>query len=311
MAHAPTDIQRQVEHFSFEDFVSKTNINEIILEEYRERVGNKNANILESEQDSRQKHYFQMRLKKGKWQESGLKNLKIIGNFNDSKNGTPASDYEMTDIFPSDDSTKSEDSVSRQSCSDELTDFQKEVKEMDFETFIRTTNVKDLVNTYVQTKVESKESNGNEFNDGLQYFDRLRKLSDEWNKDPLKHLFFTTCQCKRYRQFDDTSSQTDSIQTRDYASHCQSVDLNSNDVDMLDNSQHNSSAIRTKMAKLTTHEICDSEIIHILETSEANEENNSNAREYIENIISSIVLNVLVVYIYIYIFYLHRRYFDG
>lgn len=292
VSYTPTEFQRQVEQFSLADFVLKTNIKEVIQKEYRERVDNENVNISKSEMDKRLLHYYKYREVTRIWHEDGLKHLKLIDRENDSENGSQADKNELADLFSLEHPTNSQSSVRRQNSFDELTDFQKEVKEMDFATFVETTNIKDLVSKYLQEQFESGELTESKLNDGLKHFDRLRKHGHEWNEDPLKHLVFTTCKCKRYRQFEDKAIQTDSIQTKDHESQYQYVDFNLNDADMLDeiqDQQHKSSAITARMTSLTTHTICESEVIccqHIPDKSETNEHNSLDAGEFIENIIS-------------------------
>lgn len=72
-----TDIQQDVENFNFIEFITKTNIKEIIRNELCNLIGNQNA-ITDEDMSTRLQFYYRIRKDTRQWYETGLKNLTIV-----------------------------------------------------------------------------------------------------------------------------------------------------------------------------------------------------------------------------------------
>lgn len=72
----PSDFQREIIQLGFEDFVSLTNIKEIIQREHKKL--HYNHEISDEAMNKELKYYFKNRLSHNKWFECGLKHLKYL-----------------------------------------------------------------------------------------------------------------------------------------------------------------------------------------------------------------------------------------
>lgn len=268
---------------SFEEFATKTNIKEIIQKEYRERMMDENANIPIGEMNSRLLYYCDLRARTRDWHQSGLKHLKLIGSGSDQKFLTPdksgEAPAEPTNETVTRDKLDSSNSKSAkvQDDSFEPTDFQKQVIAMDFETFVNSTNVKDLVIQLFGKEFEgSKEITEEYMNFGLKRYNSLRKRPEKWHKNLLKFLQIkpVICECRQNKTFEDKSTQTDSVDTQDDDAQCHSLDFDENKNIESENVEEPQQILQRRMANLTTHVIVESTIIciqHISMTAESDE----------------------------------------
>lgn len=253
---------------SFEEFASKTNIKEIIQKEYRERIMDENANIPIGEMNSRLLYYCDLRARARDWHQSGLRNLKLIDSGSDQKSHTPDESGEApaeptNETVPGSKLDVRDDSFMP-------TDFQKQVIAMNFETFVNSTNVKDLVNQLIEKEFSGTEEFTSGTKEGFMNFSlkryySLRKRPETWHKNLLKFLQIkpVICECRQNKTFEDKSTQTDSVETQDDDAQCQSLDFDGNKTSESENIEQPQQILQTKLAKLTTHVIVESKIICI------------------------------------------------
>lgn len=195
-AHEPSDFQLEIGEMTFEEFVTKTNVKDIIESEYREYTGAAHALISNAKMKMHLELYDDLRKRPNDWHLHGLKNLKF--NERECRRRSAATPMESEP--------------------DEPSDFQKEVMAMDFQTFVRTTNAKKLVLRDFELRFGGKK----EFNDvclefGLNELDKLRKIPEKWTTTSLNNLKYNNSeflhrdvgiQCSMDAQNDQKSKQS-------------------------------------------------------------------------------------------------------
>lgn len=250
---------------NFEDFVNKTNIKQIILNEYRNDKQDINANIPDVEYTNRLIAYNEKRRFTRDWRRSGLKKLKLIDDEPKQNSDAPQQRIEdtTTPLVTVHDETcnRSELHTNRSAKLIQPNDFQKEIMAMDFEKFINQTNVKELVRKRYETDAEP-------LTEAIMDTELKRLYDERYNVKRfytglLNHLKILQCECQRNKTFKDKWTQTDVVRTQDDHAQCDAVDFNSSDVSESEENilLHDSNQLKLDM--LSVHEIMDSEIIQM------------------------------------------------
>lgn len=245
-----------------EDFVLKTNIKAIILDEYRKDVRDTNAELSDQEFTDRVLEYNLKRMDARKWNRSGLKDLKFIDVQQQSSGKVTLTTTTTTMNSKGKTSNRSQLNTNDKSHSNrsersmDSNDFQKEIMAMSYETFINETNVRELVRKNFENKTESLTEAAMEVE--LKNLNEQRFYFRRYHKCMLNHLKILKCGCRRNKTFEDKCTQTNMVELHDANAQCDSVEDDSNRI--VDQS-HNSSLSKLKM--LTVHEITESEIIQI------------------------------------------------
>lgn len=259
-----------------EDFVTKTNIKAIILEEYRNDIGDKNASVPDDEFSRRVMAYNSKRRDHRQWNRTGLKKLEFIDE-NESNQNSIAPQEIAPAIASTSAASNSNDKISNISQlnitdkshlnrSDKLiepNDFQKEIMSLNYETFINETNVKELV----RKKFEKSETEP--LIDDAAMETELKKLNEQryhfkrYHKGLLNHLKFLKCECRRNKTFDDKWTQTDMVRSQDAVSQSNLIEGSTNEITESTQDDQSHASCQSKLSMLTVHEITESEIIQI------------------------------------------------
>lgn len=246
-----------------EDFVLKTNIKDIILEEYRTQKKDLNANIADDEYTKQVLKYNEIRAKSRKWHRSGLKNLQFIDVIPEQKVAAQSGANTSTSTSAENDH-KPEMSdnahVKRSSVPNEPNDFQKEIISMDYEAFVNQTNVKELVRKSIEAANEPLTDAA--MDSQMKKLYGKRENFRRYHRSLLHHLKMLICECQRYKKFDKKSTQTDSI-----AIATQDADVQCDSVLQIAASVQSENSCQAKLNMLSVHEISEADIIQIVSST--------------------------------------------
>lgn len=270
----PNEFQLKVQNLNVEDFVVKTNIRQIVLEEYRKEVHDENANMPDEKMTKQLLDYNSKRMDSRQWKRTGLKNLKFTNENEPRPSSVKPQQRSVNASTPSTASNSGEkepngsqlniddeSQSNRSTKSIEPNDFQKEVMSMTYEAFINETNVKELVRKYVGSETEPLSDAAMEIE--LKNLDEQRNHLRRYRKGLLHHLKILKCECRRNKTFQDNWTQTDEIPSQDTEAQCDSLEGSSNEApEPVQNDQSHTSC-QSKLSLLTVHEITESEIIQI------------------------------------------------
>lgn len=212
----------------FDEFTTKTNIAELVLEEYRRKHNDENLNLSSEAMERHLKFYYHFRQRTDDWQRKCIKNLRFAHCKCTSDSGTLVEPSNDNHSGNSGDEPKKID----------LNDFQRKITALSAEDFIEQTNIKEIVsNEFHRMNGGKREMNENDMQIGLAYFEKLRSKPRSWHKTAMTHLVFKTCQCKREKQFAEKCMATDEIETREMETQCEMIDFQTNEI-----TDHNSQA---------------------------------------------------------------------
>ncbi|XP_031631157.1 uncharacterized protein LOC116345692 isoform X2 [Contarinia nasturtii] len=110
-----------------------------------------------------------------------------------------------------DDSKHSARSNSLNEIDGEPSEFQKEVIAMDYDTFVKQTNVSDLVKQDYQKQKGNQELKLQNLEFGLKFYFRFKNKPGNWKKwhrNSIKNLKYKTCECQRNKMYQNNSTQT-------------------------------------------------------------------------------------------------------
>lgn len=219
-SYSPSKFQKEILELNFEDFVSKTNINDLIQSDYRQLKNDENAQLSDAEMKSRLEFYYNFRERTREWYRNSIKNLKFLEC--DCKRNQ--CNVKSTDQINQ--TNESMISKSSKRSAVELTEFQKEIMAIDFETFVKVTNITDLVKRDFNRQFNgTKEITQKDIDWGLSQYDQRRKKPHTWVKNSLVDLKYIECKCKRNKQFVDKSIQTEQKECHDNGIQCCSMDF--------------------------------------------------------------------------------------
>lgn len=272
-SYTPSEFQLEILQLSFDEFISKTNIKDIIQKDYREKKNDEKVSLSDGAMHSRLEFYYDFRKRTREWHKNGIKNLKFI-ECECKRKSTGEQSRDVNNETHEKSNTKNQTKSSNQSETRfEPTEFQKEIMAMDFETFVNETNIRDLVTQDFGNQFKgSKRMLDTDMEFGLQQYDRFRKKPKKWSKNSLVHLRYKKCECKRNKKFEDKSVETDSKEVRDVEVQCCSVDFNTIVVHAADECQQSEPQHQPGTASLTLHGIYESQIIHVVYVSESDQE---------------------------------------
>lgn len=249
----PSDFQKDVQAMSFDEFVTRTNIKEIVKNTHFQGTND----IPEEDMDIKLKYYYSFRMQTGSWLKNAIRNLKYI----ECKCTGKPNDMSRTDSHQSmNGKTVNQSQINRTTSSSssriagfEPSEFQEEIIAMDFDTFVRETNVAQLVEKDFHTQfrgLKTFEETHLEF--GLRRYDELRRFPRKWHKNSLKNLKYKTCDCRRTKTFADKSTQTMEPTVQDVSVQC-STEIHGIET-------HNQT-VKEKLASLTIHRTVEPEIV--------------------------------------------------
>lgn len=168
---------------SFVDFITKTNIKQLVLEEYRKNRNDENLQVPTVVMHGQLEFYYEFRKRTREWQANCIKNLAYAHCkcTLDSGNATK--------------SKKTDPSVVNQ--------FQQEIMALSREAFINETNITEILPR-------------NFHHEHLDYYEKLRYHPEKWHNTLLTQLKFKTCDCKRKKEFKEKSTATHAaVKSRD------------------------------------------------------------------------------------------------
>ncbi|XP_055295613.1 uncharacterized protein LOC129565135 isoform X2 [Sitodiplosis mosellana] len=267
----PSDFQRAIQAMSYDEFLTRTNIKEIIKNAHFQGVND----IPEEDMDIKLKYYFDFRMQTSNWLRNAIRNLKYI----ECKcTGIPdelrLNEQQPTNSLNANQSrlprTSSSSSLSRRNDNNEPSEFQKEVIAMDFDAFVRETNIAQLVEQDFDEQFEGKkEFTSAHLEFGLKKYDELRKVHRKWHVNSLKNLKFKVCDCRRNKTFVDKSIQTvDQPKVQDAAVQ---YDDEFREIEEVQ-------ALKSRLASLAIHQPTEPEIVHAqneIESSDSSEVSSS------------------------------------
>lgn len=238
--YSPSNFQREILGLSFEDFITKTNIKDLILNEQRKMRSDENFVLQSAAMHPKLEFFYEHRKRTHEWHKNCLKNLefkqppvepqsepnrdqssdvnKNVATDKTAQNPTvPESQANTSKSKGTQDLAKKS---KKQKEVLKINDFQREVMALSYEAFINETNIRDIVERDFNDQFKgAKKMNESDMNFGLAHYERLRNGKDpnQWYKSSMTHLKFKVCDCKRHKQFEDASVATDqkAVETRE------------------------------------------------------------------------------------------------
>lgn len=240
-SYTPSDFQREILELSFEDFITKTNIKELVLKECRKNRNDENYELTTAAMHGQLEFYYEYRNRIHEWHKNCIKNLKFL----------------HTAVEPQADQNNANELAEKSKKKKkkfEMNDFQREIMALNTEDFFNKTNIREIV----ERNFHEQFQDGRIFTEkdmefGLNHYEKIRlKGPKHWHETSLAHLKFKTCECKRKKQFDDKCVATEQpIETREIG--CET--------------EFEPSEQQLQLAALTVHAITDSQIICIANLS--------------------------------------------
>lgn len=203
---SPSKFQRKIQALSFEDFVVKTNIKEIIQESYQRQE------VPDDLMETQLKLYYGFRLKLDKWQRTDLKNIefKECGCERKRKRNEPTAreghSKQSQRVFPS--------------------EFEKQVIAFSEKEFVDYTNIVDLVCSDI-IKKKSKPPTQNQINFGVKHHYVYRTDPRTWKLTMMQNLKFKA----------DKEIQTVNCSVQNEETQYSPEDFNTNETEELSQSQ--------------------------------------------------------------------------
>lgn len=216
---SPSKFQREIQALSFEDFVAKTNIKEIIQESCQRQE------VPDDLMETQLKLYYGYRLKLDKWRRTDLKNIefKECSCKRKLKRNKPTAleghAEKSQRVFPS--------------------EFEKQVIAFSEKEFVDYTNIVDLVCADI-VKKKSKPPTQNQINFGVKHHYDHRKDPRTWKFTMMQNLKFKT----------DKEIQTVNCSIENEETQCSPEDFNANATEELSRSQERQQDI-SSIQKLT------------------------------------------------------------
>lgn len=259
--YTPSKFQKEILELEFEDFISKTNVKDLIQEDYRKLKKDENAHLSDEAMLPRLEFYFQYRERTRDWHKNNIKNLKFIEC--DCKRKKPNEISLDSNNQSNKDSGTGNPTNSSKWPAVEPTEFQKEIIAMDFDTFVEETNIKDLVIRDFNRQFDgAKQITEKDMEFGLSKYDIYRKKPHKWAKNSLIDLKYKKCECKRHKQFVNETTQTEPTECHDNDTQCCSMDLNTSEEQRL-----------RAVQGLQIHGIEDNQIYHFVYVTSTDAEN--------------------------------------
>lgn len=266
----PSDFQKDVQAMSFDEFITRTNIKEIVKNAHFQGKND----IPEGDMDIKLKYYYGFRIQTGNWLRNAIRNLKYIeckctGKPNNMRRIDSHQSMKGNSINQSPINRTTSSSSSSRNGNFELSEFQKEIISMDFDTFVRETNVELLVEEDFREQFQGrKKFQETHLEFGLKRYDELRMFPRKWHKSSLKNLKYKTCDCRRYKTFADKCIQTMQPMVQDAFVQC------SAEFHGIEHIQ----TVKEKLASLTIHRAVEPEIVqaqHQIQSTESSEVSSS------------------------------------
>lgn len=233
--NSPSDFQRKILELNFDDFITQTNIADLVLKEHRKLINDENAILAEEDTRPKLQFYFDFRERIHEWHTNAIKNLKF-------KKCDCTNDSAEPQSLPTD---------SNGIESFEPNDFQREIMALSHGAFVNETNIRDILLEDFEKRIVGTQAMAERYVEyGLKYYENERNQPTKWHKSQMNHLKFKKCDCKRNKQFDEKSIATDANETREIG--C-----------MTDFEPIESNQSQLKVAALTIHTASQSDIIRI------------------------------------------------
>lgn len=238
--YSPSDFQREILKLSFEDFITKTNIKDLILKEQRKMRNDENLVLQTAAMHPQLEFFYEYRKRTVEWHKNCMKNLQFIpspverrpepepnrdqsSDANKNLNAKKTTEKQtVPEPLPSTSSPKKTTKMAKKSkkkVAPKLNDFQREVKALSYDAFVNETNIRDIVAQDFRNQFQgTKKMTDYDWNFGLTHYERVRNNDDitEWYKTSMTNLKFKVCDCKRNKQFEDKSVATEQevVETR-------------------------------------------------------------------------------------------------
>lgn len=236
---------------TYDEFVTKTNIKEIIKNAHRGA-----SNVTE---EDRLRFYYDFRMHTTNWHRNAIRNLKYIEceckrNSNKMHRSPPNTSTENHSERSASNANHSQ--LSKASSGRQIdyapSEFQKEIISMDFNTFVHETNAAELVEQEYNKQFNgTKEFTQVMLDSGLKQFFKFKNRLRKQYVNVLRNLKYKVCDCRRNKTFVDASIQTDQPMAYDVAVQC-----------------GNEETVQLKLASLSIHRNIDTIEIVASESSE-------------------------------------------
>lgn len=238
-AYSPSDLQREILELSFEDFITKTNIKDLILKEQRKMRNDENLVLQDAAMHPKLEFYYEYRKRTHEWHKNCMKNLQLkhlpvepqsepnrkqssdvnenVTTEKTAQNPTvPESQPNTSEAKETHEKVKKS---KKKKDNTKISDFQREVMAMTYEAFINETNIRDIVAQDFNEQFKgARPMIDFDMDFGLKYYEGLRNSGDpvRWYKSSMTNLKLKVCDCKRNKQFEDKSVATDqkAVETR-------------------------------------------------------------------------------------------------
>lgn len=257
-ACSPSDFQREILELRFEDFITKTNIKDLVLKDHRKSMNNESATLSTAVMHLKLEFYYEYRKRIHEWHKNCMKNLK----FKACKSAELDAESAVVPPPQPKPNEKRNSSARKSNKKDsskkerplEINDFQREIMALSYQEFVNQTNICDIVADNFRDQFKgSKVMTKSDMEFGLTHYEKIRQQPKYWHRTSLTHLKFKKCECKRRKQFEDKSVATDAIETSEVG--CM-TDVHTNEIT-------ESNPRQLQLAALTVHAIGESQIICI------------------------------------------------
>lgn len=188
---------------NIDDFIAKTNIKELVQKEYEKLKKDDNAVISSAVMDKKLEFYYEYRKRTHEWHLTSIKNLRF-------------KDCECTrKSNEANDAQDKENTLVRKPDERLLNEFQREIMALNHEAFVNETNIKDIVwQDFRNQCKDATEISTEAMEFGLNHYEKLRKKPWHWHDTSMVNLKFKVCECKRKKQFQEESVNTDAVETQ-------------------------------------------------------------------------------------------------
>lgn len=256
--YSPSDLQREILELNFNDFVTKTNIKDIVLKEYRRNRNDENLVLSPVAMYPRLEYFYDFRKRTWEWHANLMKNLKF------------KHDVEVVDNSSAKTASKASSSHLPER---QMSQFERDIMALTPEAFIDETNIIEIVVAEYKRQHPGKEISEVGMSTGLNYFESIRYKPSKWNRTALVDLKFKICDCKRNRQFDEKSVATDEVERCDIETQCSMTDVGANNPVSGHDRQSNNTAIEQSQLTCNANLTADASGSH-------SEQNENDAEEY-------------------------------
>lgn len=285
-ACSPSDFQRKILALNYEDFITKTNIKELVQKEHQKVRNDENLVLTDAAMNPRLEFYYEYRKRTQEWHKNCIKNLKFTQTVAESQPQSAPQSQPVPNNSNAMVENPKKKGAKEKSENLDLNEFQREIMALSPEEFLSETNIREIIERDFHKQFQDRRRvfTQNDLNFGLKHYEGQRNnVPTLWHRSSMHHLKFKKCECKRKKQFEDKSVAMDVVETREIGCG----------TDFDDDQQQT-----LQLAGLTVQAIHDSQIICIANlsagASELNDEQETNAEVHQSKIILNFTNSIIL-----------------